>query len=181
MSYFAHWAARGSRVAWRISSSESVKCHFSKCRFSAELERLEKASPSWGAASKNKSKKPWASIFTLLPCGNRCRFSKSGFLFRRCTHHRKSNWTKFQSRVVPANQRKGQNEKFMNFAHFYEFWRFFLRKTSTIHIWNFCSGMPLWKVHELTFLWFGLPGQGHSWLWWPPAVERSDFRIYLWL
>ena len=35
---------------------------------------------------------------------------------------------------------------------------FFLRKTSTIHISNFCSGMPLRKVHELTFLWFGLPG-----------------------
>ena len=24
---------------------------------------------------------------------------------------------------------------------------------------NFCSGMPLGKVHELTFLWFGLPGR----------------------
>ena len=23
---------------------------------------------------------------------------------------------------------------------------------------NFCSGMPLGKVHELAFLWFGLPG-----------------------
>ena len=23
---------------------------------------------------------------------------------------------------------------------------------------NLCSGMPLWKLHELTFLWFGLPG-----------------------
>ena len=34
----------------------------------------------------------------------------------------------------------------------------FLRKTSTIHTLNFCSGMPLRKVHELTFLWFGLPG-----------------------
>ena len=34
---------------------------------------------------------------------------------------------------------------------------FFLRKTSTIHI-ELCSGMPLRKVHELTFLWFGLPG-----------------------
>ena len=40
-----------------------------------------------------------------------------------------------------------------------EFWCFFfLGKTSTIHISNFCSGMPLRKVHELTFLWFGLPG-----------------------
>ena len=35
---------------------------------------------------------------------------------------------------------------------------FFCRKTSTIHISNFCSGMFVWKVHELTFLWFGLPG-----------------------
>ena len=34
-------------------------------------------------------------------------------------------------------------------------------KTSrtTIHKLNFCSGMPLRKVHELTFLWFGLPGR----------------------
>ena len=36
----------------------------------------------WGAASKNISKKARASIFTLLPCGNRCRFGKSAiFLF----------------------------------------------------------------------------------------------------
>ena len=35
---------------------------------------------------------------------------------------------------------------------------FFLGKTSTIHISNFCSEMPLCKVHGLTFLWFGLPG-----------------------
>ena len=52
-----------------------------------------KKSPRRGAVSKNKSKKPWASIFTLSPCGkfagNRCRFSESGFPFRRCTHHRK--------------------------------------------------------------------------------------------
>ena len=47
----------------------------------------------------------------------------------------------------------------MNFAHFcVNSGVFFLRKTSTIHISNFCSGMPLRKVHELTFLWFGLPG-----------------------
>ena len=43
----------------------------------------------WGGASKNKSEKPWVCVFTLLPRRNRCRFSKSGFLFRRCTHHRK--------------------------------------------------------------------------------------------
>ena len=37
----------------------------------------------WGAASKNKSKKPWTSIFILSPCVNRCRFSEIGFLLRR--------------------------------------------------------------------------------------------------
>ena len=40
----------------------------------------------WGAASKNKSKNRWASIFTLSPCGKEFRFSESGILFRRCTH-----------------------------------------------------------------------------------------------
>ena len=38
-----------------------------------------------------------------------------------------------RSRPGKPNQRKGQNEKFMNFAHFCEFWCFFLGKTSTIH------------------------------------------------
>ena len=61
------------------------------------------------------------------------------------------------SGVAPANQRKGQNEKFMNFAHFCEFWCFSLGKQARFTL-NFCSGMPLRKVHELTFLWFGLPG-----------------------
>ena len=64
------------RPSIMASESESVKCRFSKCRFSAELEKLEKYS-RWGAASKNKSKKPCAMIFTLSPCGNRCRFSES--------------------------------------------------------------------------------------------------------
>ena len=40
----------------------------------------------------------------------------------------------FRSRPGKPKQRKGQNEKFMNFAHFCEFWCFFLSKTSTIHI-----------------------------------------------
>ena len=40
------------------------------------------------------------------------------------------------SGVAPANQTKerGQNKKFMNFAHFCEFWCFSLGKKSTIHI-----------------------------------------------
>ena len=62
-----------------------------------------------------------------------------------------------RSRPGKPNQRKGQNEKFMNFAHFCEFWCFSLGKQARFTL-NFCSGMPLRKVHELTFLWFGLPG-----------------------
>ena len=64
--------------------------------------------------------------------------------------------TKLRSPGKP-NQRKGQNEKFMNFALFCEFWCFPLGKQARFTL-NFCSGMPLRKVHELTFLWFGLPG-----------------------
>ena len=64
---------------------------------------------------------------------------------------------KIRSRPSKPNQRKGQNEKFMNFALFCEFWCFSLGKQARFTL-NFCSGMPLRKVHELTFLWFGLPG-----------------------
>ena len=64
---------------------------------------------------------------------------------------------KFRSRPGKPNQRKGQNEKFMNFAHFCEFWCFSLGKQARFTL-NFCSRMPLRKVHEPTFLWFGLPG-----------------------
>ena len=45
----------------------------------------------------------------------------------------------------------------MNFAHFCEFWCFSLVKQARSTL-NFCSGMPPGKVHELTLLWFGLPG-----------------------
>ena len=45
----------------------------------------------------------------------------------------------------------------MNVAHFCEFWCFSSGKQARFTS-NFCSGMPLWKVHELAFLWFGLPG-----------------------
>ena len=45
----------------------------------------------------------------------------------------------------------------MNFAHFCEFWCFSLGKQARFTL-NCCSGMPLRKVHELAFVWFGLPG-----------------------
>ena len=73
---------------------------------------------------------------------------------------------RLRSRPGKPNQRKGQNEKFMNFAHFCEFWCFSLGKQARFTL-NFCSGMPLRKVHELTFLWFGLSG---------PLLRGGGFR-----
>ena len=54
--------------------------------------------------------------------------------------------------------KKGPKRKVHEFRPFLWILVFFLRKTSTIHISNFSSGAPLRQVHELTFLWFGLPG-----------------------
>ena len=47
----------------------------------------------------------------------------------------------------------------MNFAHFcVNSGVFFSLGKQARFTLNFCSGMPLRKVHELTFFWFGLPG-----------------------
>ena len=60
--------------------------------------------------------------------------------------------------VAPANQRKGQNEKFMNVGHFCElFWCVSLGKRARFTS-NFGSSLPPGEVHELAFLWFGVPG-----------------------
>ena len=48
----------------------------------------------------------------------------------------------------PNHRRKAQNEKFMNFAHFCEFWCF-LWETSTIHIELRFKFAPPGKVREL--------------------------------
>ena len=63
-----------------------------------------------------------------------------------------------QESLRQTKPKKGAKRKVHEFRPFCEFWCFFLGKTSTIHISNFCSGMSLRKVHELAFLWFGLPG-----------------------
>ena len=64
----------------------------------------------------------------------------------------------FSSGVAPANQtRKGPKRKVHEFAHFCKFWCFSLGKQARFTS-SFCSGLPSGKVHELAFLWFGLPG-----------------------
>ena len=65
----------------------------------------------------------------------------------------------FRSRPSKPNQTKGQNEKFMNFALFCEFWCFSVGKTSTIHIELLFRNAPA----KSSFLWFGLPGPPPEW------------------
>ena len=58
------------------NESESVKC-----RFSVELKNWKKKNSRWGASSKNKSEKPWASIFTLHRAGIDAALVRAHFLF----------------------------------------------------------------------------------------------------
>ena len=87
--------------------------------------------------------------------------NKFVFNFRSLSWHaelRNNFAIDIRSRPGKPNQRKGQNEKFMNFAHSCEFWWFPLEKQVRFTS-NFCSGWPRGKVHEVAFLWFGLPGR----------------------
>ena len=77
--------------------------------------------------------------------------------WRNRLNRRDLDGTSLRSRLGKPNQRKGQNEKLMNVALFCEFLCFSLGKQARFTL-NFCSGMPLRTVHELPFLWFGLPG-----------------------
>ena len=60
----------------------------------------------------------------------------------------------FQELPRQTKPKKGPKQKIHEFR---PFWCFSLGKQAQFTL-NFCSGMPLWKVHELTFLRFGLPG-----------------------
>ena len=64
-----------------------------------------------------------------------------------------------QTRVRKKNQTKERaKRKVHEFRPFLRnFWCFSLGKQARFTL-SFCSGVPLRKVHELTFLWFGLPG-----------------------
>ena len=68
---------------------------------------------------------------------------------------------------------KGQNGKFMNFAHFCEFWCFSLRKQARFTS-NFCSRLPPGKALKLAFLWFGLPGCLLIW-----SGTKNQPRVFL--
>ena len=60
--------------------SESVKCRFSKCRFSAELEKLEKYS-RWVAASKKIQKGIRPTFSLCRHVGIDAALAKADFFF----------------------------------------------------------------------------------------------------
>ena len=68
----------------------------------------------------------------------------------------------FRSRPGKPNQREGQNEKLMNFAHFCEFWCFSLGKNKHDSHWTFVPECPCGKFMNWPF--FGLVCRGHSWV-----------------
>ena len=100
---------------------------------------LRMAESAWNGCPES----PWTKKHKLVSNDSLAMVFRNGDCFRSCPGK--------------PNQKKGQNEKLMNFAHFCEFWCFSLGKRARFTL-NFCSGMPLRKVHELTFFWFGLPG-----------------------
>ena len=79
-----------------------------------------------------------------------------------CPHDLKPAWCtrKLRSRPGKPNQKKGQNEKFMNFAHFCEFWCFPWENKHDSP-WTCVPECPPEKFMNWPF--FGLVCRGHSW------------------
>ena len=50
-----------SRICARIS--ESVKCRFSKCRFRAEVEKLQKSKPEMGGSVEKQVKRKASDLY----------------------------------------------------------------------------------------------------------------------
>ena len=70
------WRCRGSKG---FCISESVKCRFSKCRFSVLNLKFDFISDGGCTREKQIQK----ALGSLPPCGNRCRFSESAICSSR--------------------------------------------------------------------------------------------------
>ena len=69
-------------------------------------------------------------------------------------HSSQKNYIAYQELPGQSKPKKGRSEKFMNFAHFCEFWCFSLGKQARFTL-NFCSGMPPEKfMNGLSSVWF---------------------------
>ena len=63
----------------KLLESESVKCRFSKCRFSALNLKFDFISDG----GRTREKQIQKALGSLPPCGNRCRFSESAICSSR--------------------------------------------------------------------------------------------------
>ena len=70
------WKEQGKKIT---EISESVKCHFSKCRFSVLNLKFDFISDGGCTRGKQIQK----ALGSLPPCGNRCRFSESAICSSR--------------------------------------------------------------------------------------------------
>ena len=77
----------------------------------------------------------WSSLTKISVCFNAISGTIPNAAVQTCAREGigSGGW-RIRSRPGKPNQKRGQNEKFMNFAHFCEFWCFSFGKTSTIHI-----------------------------------------------
>ena len=136
-----------------------------------------RAGESWRRAA-SIGHASWGEVFAAQPhraplaCAGADDGLEGGPLFRGLRYHHKRgtqntsllSLTKvFLLSVEKESPRqtkpkKGPKRKVHEFRTFFcEFWCFFLGKQARFTL-NFCSGIPLRKLHELTFLWLGLPG-----------------------
>ena len=147
LRFFLFWFSRSKAFNTYLNGfgyvSDILRIH---ARLHCVWKRFPKGTPFRGTAPYD------SSSFVSVLCGNE--------LLHACNPVPLQNYCFqtifFRSRPGKPNQRNGQNEKFTNFARFCEFC-FFLGKQARFTS-NFCSSVPPGKVHELAFLWFGLPG-----------------------
>ena len=143
---------------WKISISrgdisESVKCRFSKCRFSVLNLKFDFISDGGCAREKQIQK----ALGSLPPCGNRCRFSESAICSSRVhpPSEIKSNFKFKTLRWRPLRWRLTLSEYWKNQAFNTE--------------WNFQSRM---KFSFRALLW---PQKNRAWDW-DFSIENEIFK-----
>ena len=142
-AFLGPWGrARGRPWYGTFAKSESVKCRFSKCRFSVLNLKFDFISDGGGTREKQIQK----ALGSLPPCGNRCRFSESAI----CS-----------SRVHPPSEIKS-NFKFKTLRWRPLRWRLTLSDLKTQkslhgrHVWetlNKCLVLPLCRVAASVAYW----------------------------
>ena len=177
--WHAWWSSLSDLVYPAPPRTHIPSCHCLQSRYYLTSRQPTLNIWSWDlfyAIVKVLPLKPWETTFPRN-CARRAWYCKN-IEFRFCCTS-KLCCLDNQESPPQTKPKKGPKRKVHEFRPFLWIPVFFLRKTSTIHTLNFCSRMPLRKVHELTFLWFGLPGR-HWRQFWRVAGRESvlDFSEF---